>query len=133
MAMQVKHIYVTGDIEKVRELATAGTITPGSFCVTSEGDAGLVISDKSVVAISGDGTVIEKPLIFDSKEEAESYLQGEGADTVQPGQIIIIKGEDGVYDQYIVQDDGEGAPTVPENPAAEGEGESSYAPVWEEM
>lgn len=124
MAMEVKHIYVNGDIATIKQKVTEGAIKPGSFCVTSTGKAALVITDKSVVEIA------DTPLIFESKEEADQFIADESSN-VKPGQTIVIKGEDGTYDCFIIQDDGEGGIKIPDTPL--GDGGTTDAPVWEEI
>lgn len=76
-------------------------------------DAGdyIITSDTEEFAfIKPDGTVMyprNRNLIFESIEEAESYIESH-KNTVYAGQTIIIKSDDGKYYNYTIQLSDEG-------------------------
>lgn len=119
--LEPQYAFITGNIDRVRELVSEGTIKPGTLCVTSVGNRFCVVrKDNTVSALSDDEH------IFESVEDAESYL----ADTnsgAKNGQLITVK-NNGTYKQYVINSTSEGKFEM-----SEFSGGTTSSPVWEEI
>lgn len=123
MAQNVKYATVTGNVAKVEELVTAGSITPGYLCITSVGDKLCFVRPDNTVSV-----LSNEDRIFESMEDAENFITDSNED-VKAGQIVVIKDGD-TYKQYVVNPGAEGGFELGEIAGgASGEGGA----VWEEF
>lgn len=117
--MEMKGALVTGNVEKVRELVAAGSITPGTLVATSVGNKFcLVRKDNTVSVLSSDEH------IFESTEEATAYL---ATDEAVAGQILVIKDSDGKYRQYVTNPKADGGFEITESSG------NTTAVTWQEF
>ena len=86
----------------IPQALTDQKIDAGDFIITSD--------TEEFAFVKPDGTVMyprNRDLIFESKEEAELYVDS-NVDTIYAGQTIIIKADDGKYYEHTIQPSDEG-------------------------
>lgn len=97
MELQVSHYFINGDVDRLKELVENGVVPPGAMCVTKDDEKVCVVRPENKISV-----LSMENLIFDSMEEAESYLESNLNNVIEEGQTFVIKNDSGLYVQYVV-------------------------------
>lgn len=119
--LEPQYAFITGNIDRVRELVSEGTIKPGTLCVTSVGDRLCVVRKDNTVSVLSDDEHI-----FVSLDDANAYLSDTNS-SAKDGQLITVKDGDS-YKQYVIHTTSGGVFEM-----TEFNGGTASSPVWEEF
>lgn len=119
--LEPQYAFITGNIDRVRELVSEGTIKPGTLCVTSVGDRLCVVRKDNTVSVLSDDEHI-----FASLDDANAYLSDTNS-SAKDGQLITVKDGDS-YKQYVINATSDGIFEMNEF-----NGGTTSSPVWEEF
>lgn len=97
MELKVSHYFINGDVDRLKELVENNEVPAGAMCVTKDDEKVCIVKPGNKMSVLS----VENP-IFDSMEEAESYLELNPNNAIEEGQTFVIKNDSGLYVQYVV-------------------------------